>query len=81
MQKKIILPASVVRQKYREAARKRKLELLSSDTVSNVAYISSPSKMPRIVLNELSLDGKIPFDTANSLNTDELIDMLLISKK
>jgi len=80
MLKKIILPASVVRQKYREAARKRKLELLSPDTVSNVAYITSPSKMPSIVLNELSLDGKIPFDKANALNTDELINMLLISK-
>lgn len=84
MQKKAPLPASVIRQQFRVAARKRKLdeikELLPSDDGSvNGTVDLATSKMPRIEY-ELTPDKKIPFNVANSVNTEQLLDLLLLSK-
>jgi len=84
MQKKAPLPASVIRQQFRVAARKRKLDeikelLPSDDKFVNGTVDSATSKMPRIEY-ELTLDKKIPFNVANSVNTEQLLDLLLLSK-
>jgi hypothetical protein len=84
MQKKAPLPASVVRQQFRVAARKRKLDeikelLPSDDEFVNGTVDLATSKMPRIEY-ELTPDGKIFYDVANAVSTDELVNLLLISK-
>jgi len=87
MLKREIKPSSAVRKAYRHAAQKRKLDALqeqkellpSDDGFVNGTVDLATSKMPRIEY-QLSPDGKIPIDVANSVNTDELVDLLLISK-
>ena len=84
MQKKAPLPASVIRQQFRVAARKRKLDeikelLPSDDEFVNGTVDLATSKMPRIEY-ELTPDGKLPFGVANSVNTEQLLDLLLLSK-
>ena len=84
MQKKAPLPASVIRQQFRVAARKRKLDeikelLPSDDGFVNGTVDLATSKMPRIEY-ELTPDKKIPFNVANSVNTEQLLDLLLLSK-
>ena len=84
MQKKAPLPASVIRQQFRVAARKRKLDeikelLPSDDGFVNGTVDLATSKMPRIEY-ELTPDGKIFYDVANAVSTDELVNLLLISK-
>ena len=53
--------------------------LPSDDEFVNGTVDLATSKMPRIEY-ELTTDKKIPFDTANSVNTEQLLDLLLLSK-
>jgi len=84
MLKREIKPSSAVRKAYRHAAQKRKLDeikelLPSDDGFVNGTVDLATFKIPRIEY-QLSPDGKIPIDVSNSVNTDELLDLLLLSK-
>ena len=85
MLKREIKPSSAVRKAYRHAAKKRKMEQIKELTSLDAEYvvadvaICSLSKMPKIEY-QLTPDGKIPVSVANSVTTDELLDLLLRSK-